>query len=80
MEPRAGAARPAAVIALGLGVEQAPAIVLVRQDGQVTAKAEGWDPDAWREVAEAVAALTSWSRPAIPAAGDPVAYSGTPLG
>lgn len=71
---------PDGAVALGLGVEQAPAIVLVRQDGQVTAKAEGWDPDAWREVAEAVAALTSWSRPAIPAAGDPVAYSGTPLG
>lgn len=62
-----------------LGVEEAPAFLLLRQDGAVVAKAEGWDPDEWREVAEAVAALTSWSRPAVPAAGDPVAFGGTPL-
>ena len=62
-----------------LGVEEAPAFALLRQDGAVVAKAEGWDPDAWREVAEAVADLTSWSRPAIPATGDPVPFSGTPL-
>lgn len=73
-------ADPGGVVARSLGIEVAPAIALLRQDGQVTAKAEGWDPDAWRDVAEAVAALTSWSRPAIPASGDPVAYSGTPLG
>ena len=71
---------PTGDVVKGLGIEEAPAIALLRQDGQVTAKAQGWDPDAWRDVAEAVAELTSWSRPAIPAAGDPVAYSGTPLG
>lgn len=62
-----------------LGVEEAPAFLLLRQDGVVTAKAEGWDPDAWRGVAEAVAELSSWSRPAIPAAGDPVPFGGTPV-
>lgn len=62
-----------------LGIDEAPAFVLLRQDGTVVAKAEGWDPDEWREVAEAVADLTSWSRPGIPAAGDPVSFSGTPL-
>lgn len=72
-------ADPAGVVAKSLGVESAPAIALLRQDGEVTAAAEGWDPDSWREVAEAIAALTSWSRPSIPDAGDPVAYSGTPL-
>jgi hypothetical protein len=63
----------------GLGVEEAPAFLLIRQDGEVTAKAEGWDPETWREVAEAVAAITQWSRPMIPAVGDPVPYSGTSI-
>ncbi len=68
-------------VASGLGVERAPAILLVRQDGTVTSKAEGWDPEAWRDVTEAVVELTLWSpRPVIPAAGDPVPYSGTPVG
>ena len=73
-------ADPAARTTSGLGVEETPAFVLLRQDGEVIAKAEGWSPDAWRAVAEAVASLTRWSRPAIPAAGDPVPYSGTPVG
>jgi hypothetical protein len=63
----------------GLGVEEAPAFLLVRQDGEVTAKAEGWDPETWRDVAEAVATITQWSRPTIPAVGDPVPYSGTSI-
>lgn len=67
------------IITSTLGVDEAPAFLLLRQDGEVVAKAEGWDPDAWREVAEAVAALTHWSRPAVPAAGDPVPFSGTPV-
>lgn len=72
-------ADPDAAVTKSLGIEQTPAIALLRQDGTVTAKAEGWDPEEWREVAEAVAEITSWSRPIIPAPGDPVAYSGTPL-
>jgi hypothetical protein len=71
-------ADPTGAIAASLGLEQTPAIALLRQDGVVTASAEGWNPDAWREVAEAVAELTSWSRPTIPAAGDPAPFSGTP--
>ncbi len=72
-------ADPSGALVRSLGIEKAPAFALLRQDGQVTAKAEGWNPDEWREVAEAVADLAHWSRPAIPAAGDPVAFSGTPL-
>ena len=64
----------------GLGVETASAFLLVRQDGEVTARAEGWDPEAWREVAEAVVELTQWSRPVIPAPGDPAPFAGTPIG
>ena len=70
---------PSRAIAKGLGVESAPAFLLVRQDGIVTAKAEGWNPDTWRDVAEAIADLTHWSRPAIPAEGDPASYPGTPI-
>ena len=70
---------PNRTVAKGFGLEELPAFLLVRQDGAVTASAEGWNPDEWREVAEAAAELTSWSRPPVPAAGDPVPYSGTPV-
>lgn len=73
-------ADPDGAVARSLSVEHTPAFLLLRQDGEVTARAEGWDPDAWREVAEAVVRLTRWSRPMIPAPGDPAPYSGTPLG
>ncbi len=66
-------------VARGLGVETAPAFLLVRQDGQVVAKAEGWDPDEWRDVAEEVVRLTAWSRPVIPGPGDPAPFAGTPI-
>lgn len=64
------------VKALGLG--ELPAFVFVQGDGTVPAAAEGWDPDTWKKVADTIATVTSWSRPTIPAPGDPVAYRGTP--
>lgn len=70
---------PSRTLATGLGVTAAPALLLVRQDGEVTAKAEGWNSEEWRSVAAAVADLTQWSRPPVPAAGDPAGYSGTPI-
>ena len=66
-------------VATGLGVEEAPALLLVRQDGEVIAKSEGWNADEWRGVTESIAALTHWSRPPMPVAGDPASYSGTPI-
>lgn len=72
-------ADPSRNAAKALGVESAPALLLVRQDGEVTAKAEGWDSAAWREVTEAVAELSHWSRPPMPSPGDPATYSGTPI-
>jgi len=72
-------ADPLRTVVGALGVEQAPALLLVRQDGAVTAKAEGWNSDHWREVTEAIAELSHWSRPTMPAAGDPGTYSGTPI-
>jgi len=54
-----------------------PAFVAIRQDGSVIGSAEGWDPHTWREAATSLADITRWSRPEIPAAGDPAPYAGT---
>lgn len=60
-----------------LGLERLPAFVFVRVDGEVVAAAEGWNAMEWRDVAEAVADATAWTRAVIPAPGDPQAYAGT---
>ena len=70
---------PNRAVATALGLEALPAFVLVKQDGAVAASAEGWDPDEWRAVVDQVAELTHWSRPIIPARGDPTPYAGTPV-
>ena len=62
----------------GLGVATLPAFVFVRGDGGVHAAAEGWNPAAWRAVAESIAETTSWIAPAIPVAADPSPFHGTP--
>jgi hypothetical protein len=62
----------------GLGLEQLPAFVHVNQANQVEAKAEGWDPDAWRAVAVNLADRMEWRRPTIPDSADPAPYAGTP--
>jgi hypothetical protein len=59
-------------------LEQLPAFLHITPTGLVAAKAEGWNPAAWREVAVALSKRMSWSYPLIPAAGDPVAYAGSP--
>lgn len=62
----------------GLGLELLPAFVHVNQGNQVEAHAEGWDPAAWRAVADNLADRTGWLAPAVPAPGDPAPYAGTP--
>jgi hypothetical protein len=62
----------------GMGVERLPAFIHLNQDHAVEGKAEGWQPDEWREVADHLADVMSWSRPTIPQPGDPVPYEGTP--
>ncbi|MGI9604446.1 MAG: hypothetical protein ACR2QE_21375 [Acidimicrobiales bacterium] len=61
----------------GLELETLPALVAVRQDGQLIGVAEGWDPDTWRDVTESLSELLSWHRPVLPGPGDPMAYPGT---
>ena len=60
------------------GLSSLPAFVFVQLDGTIPAKAEGWNPTEWRAVAEKIAAVNAWSRPTIPAAGDPSSFAGTP--
>jgi hypothetical protein len=66
----------AAVKAMEL--EQLPAFVLTRVDGIVDAKAEGWDPEEWEAVCDAIAAITKWSSIELPATHDPVPFRGSP--
>jgi hypothetical protein len=61
-----------------LGLEALPAFVFIRIDGTVIATAEGWDPAAWKRVADAIATATSWSSLHLPGPGDPVPFRGTP--
>lgn len=65
-----------AVKALGFG--ELPAFLLVQSNGTIPVAAQGWNPSEWREVAARIAALTSWSKPTLPAPGDPGAFRGTP--
>jgi len=55
-----------------------PAFVHVNQHHQVEAAAEGWDPDAWRAVAENLSDRMDWTVPLIPDNGDPTPFAGTP--
>ena len=61
-----------------MGLEELPAFVHLNLSGAVEDSAEGWDPDGWRRVAENLSRILDWTRPVIPAPGDPVAYQGTP--
>jgi hypothetical protein len=72
-----GLADPDRALVRSLGLDALPALVAIRQDGHLMGAAEGWDPAAWRAVIDSLVALTAWSRPEIPAAGDPAPYAGT---
>ena len=68
---------PDRAVVKAMELERLPAFVFVQVDGQVGAKAEGWDPRAWRSVAEVIAATSNWNVPLIPAAGDPSPFAGS---
>ncbi len=72
-----GLADPDRALVRSLGLGSLPALVAIRQDGTLVGTAEGWDPDTWRDLAESIGSLTAWSRPEIPAVGDPAPYAGT---
>jgi len=61
------------------GLETLPAFLHVNQHHQVEVTAEGWDPAAWRLVAENLSDRMDWSVPLLPANGDPTPFLGTPV-
>ncbi len=63
----------------GLGLERLPAIVHVSQTLEVVTTVEGWDPPAWRALTVELSRRMQWSRPHIPAPGDPGPFEGAPL-
>ncbi|MGH9038696.1 MAG: hypothetical protein ACRDZ3_00535, partial [Acidimicrobiia bacterium] len=60
----------------GLGVERVPAFIYVRLDNTVGSAAEGWDPDAWDDAVARLAKEMAWTKPLIPAPGDPAPFPG----
>src|SRR5437660_868644 len=58
------------------GLSHLPAFAYVRLDGTLGGIAEGWDPNAWDDAVERLAKEMAWSRPLIPAPGDPPPFPG----
>ena len=58
------------------GLARLPAFVHIRVDGSLAGAAEGWAPDAWNDAVERLAKEMAWSRPLIPAPGDPPPFAG----
>jgi hypothetical protein len=69
---------PDRVAVKALGLTELPAFVIVQQNGTIPLAAQGWNASDWKSVAEKVADLTAWTKPTIPAPGDPGAFRGTP--
>ena len=70
---------PARTAVRALGLQELPAFVHLNQALQVEGAAEGWRPDEWRDAAEHLAEMMRWSRPVVPAVGDPAPYPGSPV-
>ncbi|CAN5584648.1 hypothetical protein BH20ACT2_BH20ACT2_12340 [soil metagenome] len=60
-----------------LGLDRLPALVHINQDRSIAGLAQGWDPDEWRPITAQLATLMSWSRPSLPAPGDPGPFEGS---
>jgi len=61
-----------------MGLNELPAFVFTRVDGVVAAKAEGWNPHEWAQVADAIAESTWWTSIPVPGPADPGAFRGSP--
>lgn len=70
-------ADPDRAVVKGLGLNELPAFVHLRQDRVVVGMAEGWDPAEWSLVAEGVAKANRWSDPLVPSPGDPSPFAGS---
>ena len=61
------------------GLESLPAILHLNQELRVVNAVEGWEPFAWRALATELSHSMSWSKPLLPAPGDPGPFDGAPL-
>ena len=61
------------------GLQTLPAIVHLGMELNVVNAVEGWDPEAWRALTNELSRRMSWSKPHIPAPGDPGPFAGAPL-
>lgn len=73
-------ADPDGSAAAALGVAGAPALVWVDTEPTVRAAVEGWDGHAWRPVVAALARKLAWTKPLVPAPGDPAPIAARPFG
>ncbi len=69
---------PGRAVPKAMKLTELPAFAFVRVDGAVVASAQGWNPSEWASVAEEIEKITSWTPAAIPAAGDPGPFHGSP--
>jgi hypothetical protein len=58
------------------GLARLPAFVHIRLDGSLASAAEGWNPNDWDDAVELLAKEMAWTRPLIPAPGDPPPFPG----
>ncbi|HEX3621858.1 MAG TPA: hypothetical protein VHT97_06040 [Acidimicrobiales bacterium] len=72
-------ADPELVAIKGFGLQTLPAIVHVNQDLLVVDAVEGWEAMAWRALTVNLSRQMKWSRPLLPAPGDPGPFDGAPL-
>lgn len=61
-----------------MGLTELPAFVFTRVDGVVAAVAQGWNPQEWESVADAVAEVTWWTSIEVPGPADPGPFRGSP--
>ncbi|MBK9180608.1 MAG: hypothetical protein IPM45_13800 [Acidimicrobiales bacterium] len=69
---------PDRVAVRALGLDRLPAFLHLDMAGHVVGSAEGWDPPAWKAVADELADLMSWATLLVPAPRDPAPFAGTP--
>lgn len=72
-------ADPDGAAAAALGVTASPALVWVTTEPAVRAAVAGWDGATWRPVLADLARKLAWTRPLMPAPGDPDPLPGRPF-
>jgi hypothetical protein len=72
-------ADPAASAATALGLTGAPGLVWVDTQPAVRAAVNGWDPNQWRPAITELAHKLAWTKPLLPAPGDPAPIDAQPF-